>query len=180
MPASTDYVNRRLAIILSSESKEDVGTASDELYRYLSEHPQPTGSISTKTKCAIAIDTGNEAVAEIISEMLPAGWRQCITVGTYGRVRDVIRMVQGIHPAMLIVHGNFLALGVADVIVGCAAVSPGTKCVFMHAWHPELLEQVRTAYVPLRVSIGSLTMPFSREEFVAALAAQAGDILPHI
>jgi hypothetical protein len=48
----------------------------------------------------------------------------------------------------------------------------------MTSWTEETIEYLRKAYAPLQISMGTINMPFSREQFIAALGYAAGDALP--
>ncbi len=84
----------------------------DELFRYLCENPRPSWPTSSKGQCAIAIDAGNECLADIFTHFLPAEWQQRMTVATYDRFTDVIRMVRDTLPALLVIHSNLILLSV--------------------------------------------------------------------
>ena len=163
--------------ILSSATDVDVRTAAGELFRYLCEKPRPAGPTSPKGQCAIAIDAGNECLVEIFSSFLPAEWQQRITIATYTGFTDVIRMVRDTLPALLVIHSN-LILQSEEAIAASVAVSPGTRYLLLTAWAREPIEQLHKACAPLRISMGTLSMPFSREQFLAALSSAAGDALP--
>jgi hypothetical protein len=181
MPLPTDtnaYVTCRLNIILSSPINYDVQTATDELFRYLSDNPQMAERILPKGKCAVAIDADNECIADLVSHFLPPEWQQRITVATYDRFTDVIRVVQNTLPALLIIHSNLILLGAEGAISACVALSPGTRYLLLTAWSTEVIEQLHKSYAPLRVSLNTLAMPFSRDQFIEAISLAAGDVLP--
>lgn len=133
-----------------------------------------TLSGSMKVKCAIAIDSHNEPIEEIVRLMIPDEWRPHVTVAPYARCTDVIEMVRNALPDLLVIHTNLLLLGPEDGIAGCVAVSPNTRYLLLTAWSEEQVDSVRKSYQPLHVSLGALRMPFDREQFIATLGAACG------
>jgi hypothetical protein len=187
MPPPTDnnaYLKCRVDTILSSESRDDVRTAMDELFRYLCETPQQAAPNSAKVQCAIAIDSGNECIGEILTSFFPSEWQQLITVAAYARFTDVIRMVRDMLPALLVIHSNLILMSVGESfgesIAACVAVSPGTRYVLLTGWGPDTIEEVQKAYAPLGISMDALSMPFNRAELIASLSSAAGDALPKV
>jgi hypothetical protein len=135
------------------------------------------GRVSQKVQCAIAIDEGNECIAEIVSACLLAESQQHTTVATYGRFADVIRMVRDTLPALLVIHTNLLVQAVGEAIAACVAASPSTRYLLIIAWNQESIDRVLKGYAPLHISIGVLNMPFDREQLIAALGSAGGDAL---
>lgn len=178
-PTENDaYVRCRLDTVVSSASIEDVGKATEELFRYLCENQWPAmGRARSKVQCAIAIDEANECITEIVSAYLPAESWQHTTVATYGRFADVIRMVRDTLPTLLVIHTNLLLQGVGKAIAACVAASPGTRYLLMAAWNQESIDWVPKGYAPLHISIGVLNMPFDREQLIAALGSAGDDAL---
>jgi len=125
-------------------------------------------------KCAIAIDSGNECIEEIIRTMLPDGWGPHVTVATYAQWADVIEMARNALPALLVIHTNLLFLGPEDGIAGCVAVSPNTRYLFLTAWSEENIDYLLKVFEPLHVSLGALRMPFDRAQLIAALEGACG------
>jgi hypothetical protein len=123
-------------------------------------------SVAVKVKCAIAIDSGNECLGEIILALLPVEWRPYVTFSTYDQWTDVIEMVRNAQPALLVVHTNLLMLS-PDGIERCIAVSPNSRYLFFTAWAEEDIDHVLKAYESFPVS--ALRMPFDRAQLVAAL-----------
>jgi hypothetical protein len=122
-------------------------------------------------KCAIAIDSGNECIAEHIHRILPGEWRPHVTVSTYAQGTDVIEMVRNDLPDLLVIITNLL-LRSPDVIEGCVAVSPNTRYLFLTGWSEEEIDHLLKSCEPLPVSV--LTMPFSRAQLIAALGDALG------
>jgi hypothetical protein len=137
---------------------------------------QMPGAISgsMKVKCAIAMDSDNEPIEEIVRWMIPDEWRPHVTVAPYAQCTDVIEMVRNALPDLLVIHTNLLLLGPEDAIAGCVAVSPNTRYLLLTAWSEELVDTLRKAYEPLHISLGTLRMPFEREQFIATLGAACG------
>src|SRR5260370_41836416 len=103
---------------------------------------------SVKVKCAIAIDSGNDCIEEIVRTMLSDEWRPHATVATYAQLSDVIEMVRNALPALLVIHSNLLLLGPEDGIAGCAAVSPNTRYLVLTAWSEEHIDNLGQFYGP--------------------------------
>ena len=129
---------------------------------------------SMKVKCAVAMDSDNEAIEEIVRAMIPDEWRPHVNVAPYAQVTGVIEMVRNALPALLVIHTNLLLLGPEDGIVGCAAVSPKTRCILLTAWSEEQVDNFRKFYEPLHISLGTLRMPFERAQLIATLEAACG------
>jgi len=129
-------------------------------------------SDAVKLKCAIAIDSGNECIGEVIHQMLPAEWQPHITISSCSQWSDVIEMARNALPAVLVIHTNLLLLGPKDGIEGCVAVSPGTRYLLLTAWSDDIIDHLLKAYEPLPVSV--LTMPFNRAQLIAVLEGAFG------
>jgi len=129
---------------------------------------------SVKAKCAIAIDSCNECVEEIIRAMLPDEWRPHVIVATYAQWADVIEMVRNALPALLVIHTNLLFLCPEDGMARCVAVSPNTRYLFLTAWSEELIDNLLKSYGSLHASLGVLRMPFERAELIAVLEGGCG------
>jgi hypothetical protein len=125
-----------------------------------------------KVKCAIAIDSGNECIGEIICVMLPGKWRPRVTVSTYPQWTDVIEMVRKALPDLLVIHTNLLLLSPKDGIESCEAVSPNARYLFLTAWRGEHLDHLLKFCEPFHGTV--LTMPFERPELIAALEGACG------
>jgi len=125
-------------------------------------------------KCAIAIDSGNESIAEIILTMLPDEWCPHVTVATYNGVNAVIAMVRNTLPDLLVIYTNLLFSRPEDGIAGCAAVSPGTRYLILHAWSDDDINSMLKLYEPLHVSVGVVRMPFERAQLIATLKCACG------
>jgi len=122
-------------------------------------------------KCAIAIDSANECIGEIIIPLLPAEWRPHVTFSTYTHWTDVIEMVRRTLPALLVINTNLLMLS-PDGIERCVAVSPKTRYLFLTAWSEEDIDHVLKFYEHLPVSV--LRMHFDRAQLIAALEGAFG------
>jgi len=125
-----------------------------------------------KVKCAIAIDSSNPCIGEIIREMLPAEWQPHVTVSSYSQWTDVIEMVRNALPALLVIHTNLFLLSPKDGIEHCAAVSSNTRYLFLTAWSEEHIDDLLKFCEPFHASV--LRMPFNRAQLIAALAGAYG------
>ena len=123
-----------------------------------------------QVKCAIAIDSGNECMGEIILALLPAEWRSQVIVSVFDHWANVVELVRNAQPTLLFIHTNLLLLS-PDGIEGCAAVSPKTRYLFLTAWSEEGIDHLLKCYEPFPVSV--LRMPFNREQLIAALTTAA-------
>lgn len=159
-----EYVSSRVDLILSSPSQDYVQSATDELFRYLSDkRPLP---ISLKAYCLVAIHGSDECLADIVGLIVPAELRQYVMVAICRNFTDVIRIVRHILPSVLVINSNLLILAVNKAISACVAVSPNTRYVLMTGWSPENVAEFHKVYAPLQISMATLSMPFNREEFL--------------
>jgi hypothetical protein len=129
----------------------------------------PSPENGAQVKCAIAIDSGNECIEEIVRAMLPDDWRPHVTVATYAQWTEVIEMVRDTLPDLLVIHTNLLLLGPEDGIAGCVALSPNMRYLFLTGWSEEHIETLLKLCEPLHVPLGVLRMPFDRPQLIAAL-----------
>lgn len=132
---------------------------------------------ASKVKCAIAIaiaiDSGNEALGEIILGLLPSEWQPHATFSAYAQWNDVIEMVRNTLPALLVINTNLLMLS-PDGIDRCVAVSPNTRYLFITAWSEEGIETLLTSYETFPVSV--LRLHFDRAQLIAAVEGAFGSL----
>ena len=183
MPTPTDadpYLRNRVDTILSPASRDALRAATEELFRYLCENPQPAEA-TARGKCFIAMDFGAEPLLDIFTRFLPTEWREHFaTVSFFDGFASVIRMVRDTLPALLVIQSNLLNYDGVDLIATCVAVSPGTRYLLLTSWPPEAIQQLHKHYAPLWISMGILNIPCTAEEFIAALSVAAGDAFPKL
>ena len=173
-PSASDdsHLTSKVERILSGAgSDEEMQTAVDELFQFLCENPRTAATGAPKVQCAVAIDSGNECIVEIVSDLLPAEWRPRTTVAAFDGIADVIRMVRDSKPTLLVIHTNLLIRPDVKGIAGCVAVSPGTRYLIMTGWSEESVAELRKSLAPLQVPIDVLYMPFDRQQLSAALGS---------
>jgi hypothetical protein len=133
----------------------------------------PSPKNGAPVKCAIALDSGDECIAEIVRAMLPDDWRPYVTLATYAQWTEVVEMVRGTLPALLVIHTNLL-LRQNDRILDCVAVSPNTRYLILNCWPQEYIEALLKFYKPLHIPLEVLRMPFDRPQLIAALESAGG------
>jgi len=160
--------------VLTAACKPDVQNATNALFRHLCENPRPTVPGSGKVKLAVVVDSGNECIGEIVYSMLTDEWRANVTVASYKRLTDVIRMVRDALPAVLVLHANLLLTAPEGGLAGCVAVSPTTRYIIMTAWPEEGIKNLHKFYEPLHIMMQTLEMPFDRTQLIPILESAGG------
>jgi hypothetical protein len=162
-------IEKAVEAITSLPFAEPQTKATKDLLQYLSENvaaPVPTLS---GDQCAIAVDCGLDCLLEFLPKLVPPNWQSKTTTRLCNRLSDVVKLLRESSPAVLVITSNlFLDTG-AEGISALVAVSPGTRYLVMNGVESFIADFQQVSECVL-VRIHTIMMPFSGDEFRAALA----------
>ena len=119
-----------------------------------------------KVRYALAFDSG--FVLEICRSMLPVEQRADAISLMCNRGEQVTPLLRQHNPALLITDTNVFLLGGFEALPEWAAVSPRTRYLVTTGWSKDY-HLVYKAFQDVSASVLLLPVPFSREQFIAAL-----------